>query len=141
LTGVRITANAGAIDAASWPQGAIVVRIAPDDAFVIDATVDHAAPLLAADPHAIIEDESLFCGAWLGGEQMQRVVDMLEWPLPSARPALAQGMAAGLSIKLWLDGERTLLIMSKSVLHEVSERFGSIGAPPGAAVAGSEMSR
>jgi hypothetical protein len=51
---------------------------------------------------------------------------MLEWPLPDVRPALAQGLAAGLAIKLWLDVDRTLLIVSKSVLHEVAERFGPI---------------
>jgi hypothetical protein len=126
VAGVRITAHADAIDAAVWPQQAIVVRIAPDDVFVIDASLDDAAQVGQRDPHAIIEDESLFCAAWVDAEQLHRIEDMLEWPLPDTRPALAQGMAAGLAIKLWLDVDRTLLIISKSVLHEMAERFGPI---------------
>ena len=35
-------------------------------------------------------------------------------------------MAAGLSIKLWLEDERTLLIVSGSVLHEVPDRLGPV---------------
>jgi hypothetical protein len=126
LRGVRLTARPAAIDRAQWPPLAIVVRIAPDDAFVIDAGLDDAGQVAHLDPHAIIEEESMFCGAWLSAPQLQHVVERLEWPLPTARPALAQGMAAGLSIKLWLEDERTLLIVSGSVLHEVPERLGPV---------------
>jgi hypothetical protein len=70
LMAVRITANPAAIDAASWPAGAIMVRVAPDDALVIDATVDDAAAVAAADPHAIIEPEAMFRGAWLDAAQL-----------------------------------------------------------------------
>jgi hypothetical protein len=126
LHGVRVTARPEAIDGAQWPPAAIVVRIAPDDAFVIDVGLDDAGQVAHLDPHAIIEDEGMFCGAWLNARQLQHIVERLEWPLPSARPALAQGMAAGLSIKLWLEDERTLLIVSGSVLHEVPDRLGPV---------------
>ncbi|MEQ1699736.1 MAG: hypothetical protein ABMA25_06480 [Ilumatobacteraceae bacterium] len=35
LAGWRIIADPAALDAAPWPAGAQVVRISPDDAFVI----------------------------------------------------------------------------------------------------------
>lgn len=126
LHGVRVTARPTAIDEVQWPPAAMVIRIAPDDAFVIDASLDDAADVGRHDAHAIVEDEGMFCGAWLDARQLHRLVERLEWPLPAARPALAQGMAAGLSIKLWLEDERTLLIVSGSVLHEVPERLGPV---------------
>jgi hypothetical protein len=123
LRGIRITAAPAAIDAATWPSSAIVIRIAPDDAFVIDASLDDAVGIIAADPHAIVEDEPMFRGAWLDGAQLAHLADRLEWPLPTDRPVLAQGMAAALSLKLWLEPDRTLLVVSESMLHEVIERL------------------
>ncbi len=124
LRGVRLTARPAAIDAATWPADAAVLRIAPDDAFVAGASLDDAAAVLAADPHAIVEDEPMFRGAWLDDAQLQAFTHLLEWPLPD-RPGLGQGFAAGLAVKLALlaDG-RSLLVVSASVLHEVPERFG-----------------
>jgi hypothetical protein len=126
LRGVRVTAHPAAIDGVAWPLATTVIRIAPDDAFVIDGSVDDANAALAHDPHAIVEDESLFVGAVLDARQLAALVERLEWPVPASRPALAQGMAAGLSIKLWLDHDLTLLILSASVLHEVAERLGPV---------------
>jgi hypothetical protein len=126
LRGVRVTASPAAIDSVSWPSAAVVIRIAPDDAFVIDATLDDAAAVITGDQHAIVEDEAMFRGAWLDQHQLESVIDRLEWALPDARPALAQGMAAGLSIKLWLEAGRTLLIVSGSVIHEVPDRLGAL---------------
>ena len=126
LFGVRITAKPAAIDAATWPADAIMVRVAPDDALVIDATVDDAAPVAAADPHAIIEPEAMFRGAWLDAAQLEALTHKLEWPLPTQRPALAQGMVCGLAIKLVLEADRTLLIVSGSAFHEVADRLGAV---------------
>ena len=126
LMAVRITAKPAAIDAASWPAGAIMVRVAPDDALVIDATVDDAAAVAAADPHAIIEPEAMFRGAWLDAGQLDALVHKLEWALPLDRPALAQGMACGLAVKIVLLEDRTMLIVSSSAFHEVPERLGAV---------------
>lgn len=126
LRGVRITATPAAIDAVTWPHSALLVRIAPDDAFVIDATIDDAAVVADHDPHAIIEDEPMFRGTWLDDAQFAALVDRLEWPLPAVRPALAQGMVSGLAIKLCLLADRTLLIVSASVLHEIPDRLGAV---------------
>ena len=123
---VRITAKPDAIDAATWPSDAIMVRVAPDDALVIDATVDDAAAVAAADPHAIIEPEAMFRGAWLDDAQLEALTHKLEWPLPTTRPALAQGMVCGLAIKLVLQADRTMLIVSGSAFHEVPDRLGAV---------------
>ncbi len=126
LMGVRITAKPAAIDAATWPAGAIMVRVAPDDALVIDATIDDAAAVATADPHAIIEPEAMFRGAWLDAPQLTALTHKLEWPLPTTRPALAQGMVCGLAIKLVMQADRTLLIVSGSAFHEVPDRLGAV---------------
>lgn len=126
LMGVRITAKPAAIDAVTWPAAAIMVRIAPDDALVIDATVDDAAAVAAHDPHAIIEPEAMFRGAWLDAAQLAALTHKLEWPLPTTRPALAQGMVCGLAIKLVMQADRTLLIVSGSAFHEVPDRLGAV---------------
>ena len=123
---VRITAKPAAIDAATWSSDAIMVRVAPDDALVIDATVDDAAAVAAADPHAIIEPEAMFRGAWLDDAQLEALTHKLEWPLPTTRPALAQGMVCGLAIKLVMQADRTLLIVSGSAFHEVPDRLGAV---------------
>jgi hypothetical protein len=123
---VRITAKPAAIDAVAWPSHAIMVRVAPDDALVIDATVDDAAAVAAADPHAIIEPEAMFRGAWLDDAQLEALTHKLEWPLPTTRPALAQGMVCGLAIKLVLQADRTMLIVSGSAFHEVPDRLGAV---------------
>lgn len=130
LRGVRVIAQPHAIDAVAWPSAAIVIRIAPDDVVVVDATIDDAMDIVAHDSHAIVEDEPMFLGAWLDAAQFDSFVQRLEWALPATRPAVAQGMVAGLSIKLWLpadDGARAtkLLIVSASVMHEVPDRFGA----------------
>ena len=130
LRGVRITAKPAAIDAATWPAEAIVVRVAPDDLLVIDASLDDAAAVVAADPHAIVEDEPMFRGAWLTDAQFEQLVHRIEWPLPSHRPAMAQGMVCGLAIKLVLKAERTLLIVSGSAFHEVPDRLGAVETIP-----------
>lgn len=82
--------------------------------------------MLAADPHAIVEDETMFRGAWLDEAQLEALTHTLEWPLPTDRPAMAQGMAVGLAIKIVLLAERTLLIVSGSAFHEVPDRLGPV---------------
>ena len=52
LEGLRVVANPAAIDAATLPAGATMLRIAPDDAIVAGA-----ATLTLDDPFAIVEPE------------------------------------------------------------------------------------
>jgi hypothetical protein len=95
LRGLRVVADPVALDIARWVgTEVIVLRFAPDDALAIGATgVD------LADPHAIVEPDAGFAGAWLPLDEVARHI---EWPLPPERPALAQGAVAGVPAKVFL---------------------------------------
>jgi hypothetical protein len=107
LHGLRVVADPAALDVALWRgEDVTVLRFAPDDAMALGATaVD------VADEHAIVESEVGFAGAWL---PLDDVLAHLEWPLPTERPALAQGSIAGVPAKVWLpdDGDGTVLVIT-----------------------------
>jgi hypothetical protein len=130
IRGLRVVADPDALDRARWesPDGAasdvVVLRFAPDDAFAVGARIAHVD-----DPHAIVEPEAGYVGAWLTADAVENhVVPRIEWSLPTERPALAQGSIAGVPAKLWLtsdtDGaDRALLIVQAAYAHELSERL------------------
>jgi len=117
LHGLRVVADPDALDAARWQGGDItVLRLAPDDVFAIAATgVD------IDDEHAIVESEPGFAGAWL---PVETVAHHLEWPLPTERPALAQGAIAQVPARVWLrdDGD-ALLITAAAYADELASRL------------------
>ncbi len=119
LRGVRVVADPAALDRATWRGDDVtVLRLAPDDAVVIGATgVD------IEDEYAIVEDEVGFVGAWLDPDVVE---PHIEWPLPTARPAVAQGSIAGVPAKLWLpaDGD-ALLLTAAAYADELSRRLGN----------------
>ena len=124
LHGLRVVATPAALDAAVWQPAGIVLRIAADEALAIGST-----DVQLIDPHAIVEPESAFVGWWLDPVQFAELVEpRLEWALPVARPALAQGLVAGLPLKLWLESGRVLVVSSSGLAHEVLERL--FGAAP-----------
>ena len=120
LTGTRITATPGALDQAFWPDGAIVFRFAPDEVFTT-AIVDASA---ISDSHAIVERESGFSGVWL---DRAAAMDFLErecdWEPPASRPSFAQGLVAGLPLKVWFDHDRVLLIVASAFANDLMERL------------------
>jgi len=119
IRGLRVVAAPEALDAAPWGEDAVVLRFAADDAFVVAAI-----EIDLADEHAIIADETAFVGGWLTDDDLDEwVVPHIEWPLPDARPALAQGFIAGVPAKLWLTDGRTLLLCPAAYAHELSERL------------------
>lgn len=133
LHGLRVVAAPDAIDAAAHAvarTGAIVVRIAPDDAFVIGVTA-----LDVTDPHAIVEPESAFVGWWLTADDVaNHIAPHVEWPMPRPQAGttqLAQGLVAGLPMKLWFsdptdasaDGPQVLLMVSRGLVHEAQARL------------------
>ncbi len=121
LRGLRVVCSPDALEAASWTGQSAVLRLAPDDALAIDATdVDGAR----ADEHALIVEERGFVGAWLTPAQLvEWVGPHIEWRLSDARPALAQGLIAGVPAKLWLSEERVLLLCATAYAHELAERL------------------
>ena len=117
LPGLRVIADPVALDGARWRGDAVtVLRFAPDDAFAIGADgVD------IDDEHAIVEPEVGLVGAWLPIDAVER---HLEWPLPGARPALAQGFVATVPAKVWLpdDGD-ALLLTAAAFADELAGRL------------------
>jgi hypothetical protein len=111
LAGLRIVANATALDAARWPGDAevTVLRIAPDEVLAIGADeVD------LDDEHAIVEPEPGFSGARLDSADLQLVLAHVEFQLPVGRPVLVQGKVAGVPVKLLLgeDGGALLVVQT-----------------------------
>jgi hypothetical protein len=118
LRGIRVVADPASLDRATWRGDDVtVLRFAPDDAFAIGAT---SADL--DDEHAIIEEEAGFAGAWLDADEVE---PHTEWPLPTERPALAQGSIAGVPAKLWLPKKgNALLLTAAAYADELATRLG-----------------
>ena len=116
----RIVATPAALDAARWPAGHIALRTAADEVLI---TPPLAEPLVA-DEHAIVLADSSFFGGWIEAALALTVLEReCEWELPRARPAFAQGMVAGLPLKLWFESERVLVFVAGPFAHELAERF------------------
>jgi hypothetical protein len=126
LPGLHVVADASALDAARWGEATgasvTVLRFAPDEAFAIGATAEDVA-LSDGDPDAIIVEEHGFVGAWCS---LADVGHHIEWPLPTEGPALLQGAVAGVPAKLWMPGDRAviLLVTPAPYATELTERLG-----------------
>ena len=119
LSGLRVIARPEALDALTWPDGVIGLRLAADDLFAIGAE----SVEMAAEP-AVVEREAGYLGWWLTLEELHdHVLEQVEWPLPTARPALAQGLIAGVPAKLWLTHDRALLLTAAAYAHELEGRL------------------
>ena len=119
IRGVRIVADPAGIDRIRVIAGTVVLRFATDDALDL---VD--GPLESVEIDAIMAEESGFVGCWLTpAEVASRLVPHIEWPLPKARPVLAQGLIAGVPAKLWLATDRALLLCAAPYAHDLAERL------------------
>ena len=119
INALRVVAREAALDGLSWPDGAAVLRLAAGDLLVIGA-----ASVELAEEAAIVEDERGFVGWWLTPDEVrEQVMPHVEWALPTARPALAQGLIGGVPAKLWLGEDRTLLLCAAAYAHELEERL------------------
>ena len=120
LPAQRVVALPAAIDAlaAVTPQ---LLRIAPDEALVLDGGVDVAA---VADPHAIVEDDHGMSGVWVAWPVFDALVRPHdEWELPAMRPVLAQGLVAFVPAKLYLKDDGVLVMCATAHVHELLERL------------------
>lgn len=119
LRGRRVVASPSSIDNAVWPAGATVLRIAPDDALLVGD-----GPIEINDPHAIVEDDGGFCAVRMEADQLLNLLAAnASWQLPVARPCLAQGMVAGLPVKVWVEGEWALVISPTPFSSELEARL------------------
>jgi hypothetical protein len=126
LRGLHVVADPVALDAARWSDetrpSVTVLRFAPDEAFAIGVTADDVG-VADADPDAIVVEEHGFVGAWCS---LADVGHHIEWPLPTEGPALLQGAVAGVPAKLWMPGDRAviLLVTPAPYATELTERLG-----------------
>lgn len=120
LFGRRVAAAAAAIDAVSWPEGSVVLRLAPDDVLLIgDGDIE------IGDPHAIVENDGGFCCLRTTEENATRLIaGAASFGLPEERPCLALGMVAGLPLKVWLSDGEAWLIAPTPFAAELEERLG-----------------
>lgn len=120
LKGTRIVATPAALDTARWPADALALRLAADEMFVT-TTVSAS---VVADPHAIVAPDGGFVGAWLPlAEALDVLERTCEWEPPHDRPAFAQGMVAGLPVKLWFEAERVLFVVAAPYATDLAERI------------------
>jgi hypothetical protein len=119
LHGFRVVASPQALDRLTWPDGSVTLRLAPDDLFVVGP-----GTFAKAGEPAIVEQEAGFVGWWLTLEELhEHVLEHVDWPLPASRPALAQGLIAGVPAKLWLTLDRALLLCPAAYAHELEARL------------------
>lgn len=117
LTGLRVVATPSALDALSAPDGAAVLRIAPDDALVTGTAV-----LTVDDPFAIIEPEYAFVHWRLSPAEFDDIKRHIEWPLP-APGQLGQGLVAAVPAKIMISSHEVLLVVSASLADDLAERL------------------
>lgn len=93
LRGQRIVADRSVIDAiaAALPAGTVLLRFAPDEAFLVGGGLQDLAP------DAIVEDEVGFVALTVDRDVVARHT---EWSLPTDVGAVAQGSIAGVPAKL-----------------------------------------
>jgi len=120
LPALRVVAAAATLDGLAWPDGVTALRLASDDVLLVGE-----GRVAVGNEPAIIEQDAGFVGWWLTpGELAAAVLPHLDWPLPLSRPALAQGMVAGVPAKIWLTDDRSLLLCAAAYAHELAERLG-----------------
>ena len=118
LHALRVVAAPEVLDDLAWADDVAALRLAADDLLAIGA-----ASVEVGGEHLIV-DEAGFSGWWLTADEVRdHVLPHVDWPLPTARPALAQGLVAGVPAKLWLTEERALLLCAAAYAHELEERL------------------
>lgn len=113
----RIVATADALDQATWSEQ-IALRTAPDEVLLLDS-----APPEIRDEHAIIERDHGWMGIWMDRANFEIMFEeSADWVVPTETPSFAQGMISHLPVKLWLEHERVLLVVPRTLAHEFVER-------------------
>ena len=77
------------------------------------------------DRYAIVEPETGFAAVMFDAEEFDdRVARHIEWTLPTARPAFAQGAIASVPAKLYLDPSGVVtIVVATAYLDELTERL------------------
>ena len=123
LEAIRIVADSGALDRVEGPEAGHLMRLAPDDLLVLPP-LDR---VVVDDPHAIVEPECGFSGAWFGASELMALQSLSEWRFPEERPAVAQGHLAGLPVKMLFASPGALVLVPTVIAHHLEERVAMHG--------------
>lgn len=115
IEATRVIARPDALDSARVTDNGLLLRLAPDDALVISGEIE------VDDPHAIIARDTGWVALSAGEHRLRSMLARLCAFDP--RPGLNQGMVAGLPAKVWLDGDRSIIIVAAAFCAELEERF------------------
>jgi hypothetical protein len=122
LHGLRIVADPAAVDTVvtGLPAEVTALRLAPDDILLVGCVGTPACP----DPHAIVEPDLGFSGAWFTRAEFGQIVrPHMEWSVPTDG-RLGQGLIAGVSSKVHVDGTTVLVVCPSAFVDELKERLG-----------------
>lgn len=115
----RVVASAEALDRVSWPDRALVLRVAPDEVILIGP-----GDLVLDDPHALIEPDDGVAGVWISAVLAEDWVARAGgFELAETRPTLVQGRVAALPVRIWLERERALVMVPTAFAHELEARL------------------
>jgi hypothetical protein len=114
---IRVVARPDAI--ASMSSDGVVLQVAPDEAIVLDAT-----DVTVDDEWAIAEPDDGYAGVELTRTAVEEWCRReSEWALPDLVSFFTQGMVAGLAVKIWVNGDRALVICRTSLAKDLEERL------------------
>lgn len=116
----RIVASAAALDAEPWSRDAPVLRLAPDEALVLDSLSSD----VVADPHALVQRETGFSALTLPADEARAfLAESCPFELPATRPAFAQGAVAGIPVKLWLEESKVRIVVQSAFAADLDARL------------------
>lgn len=123
LTVTRIVSTSAELDrlvaSGSFDDESIVLRTAPDEVVVVPSQT-----VATTDPHAIIVEDTGWCGAWLDeADAADFLRNNCTWEVPVERPAFAQGRVADAPVKLWLEHDRVLFLVPHVAAHDLGKRM------------------
>ena len=120
VAAVRIVAPAPSLDAASWPGGATVVRLASDEVLVVDAL-----EVNPPDPDAIVfPDTSWVRHRLRPADGAVVMTGTASWPPPST--GAAQGMVAGVPAKVVVGPDQWWFLVPGVVAAEFADRIAGV---------------
>ncbi|MEM9464564.1 MAG: hypothetical protein AAGA90_04295 [Actinomycetota bacterium] len=120
VAAVRVAARPEALDTASWPVDATVLRTAPDEVLLVDS-LDATPP----EPDAIVfPDMGWVRFAMAPATGAQVMAHAAAWPPPTA--GLGQGLVAGVPAKVVVRDDEWWIIVGAVVADEFEERVAEV---------------
>lgn len=125
--GTRVVAAPAALDALAT-RFARALRFAPDEIFLPATRPDEVTldPFegIDGDPHAIVEPDSGWSAACCSWEVFDHsVAPLIDWPIPTTRPALGQGFVAAVPCKVVFDTEGVVIVTQSAHAHDLEDRL------------------